>query len=47
VDAWTIGMAFGTPWNITGIMLRGYADTNKPSAQQFGMFGRADASVIV
>lgn len=47
VDAWTIGMAYGTAWNITGISLRAFADTTKPSAQQFGMFGRADASVIV
>lgn len=47
VDAWTIGMAWGTAWKVTGISLRAYADTTKPSAQQFGMFGRADASVIV
>lgn len=47
VDAWTIGMAYGTPWKVTGISLRAYADTTRPSAQQFGMFGRSDASVIV
>lgn len=47
VDAWTIGMAFGTSWNVTGISLRAYADSTKPSAQSFGMFGRSDASVIV
>ncbi len=47
VDAWTIGMAFGTAWSVTGISLRAYADSTKPSAQQFGMFGRSDASVIV
>lgn len=46
VDAWTLGMAFGTPWQLTGIKLRAVADTSKPSAQQFGMFGRSDASVL-
>lgn len=47
VDAWTLGMAFGTPWELTGIKLRAVADLTKPSAQSFGMFGRSDASVIV
>jgi hypothetical protein len=47
VDAWTIGMAFGTSWSVTGISLRAYADSTKPSAQSFGMFGRSDFSVIV
>lgn len=46
VDAWTLGMAFGTPWQLTGIKLRAVSDTSKPSAQSFGMFGRSDASVI-
>lgn len=46
VDAWSLGMAFGTPWQLTGIKLRAVADTTKPSAQIFGMFGRSDASVI-
>ena len=46
VDAWTIGMGFGTPWTVTGISLRAYADSTKPSAQQFGSFGRSDLSVI-
>jgi len=45
VDAFTIAMPFGDQWNVA-VQLRGYADTDKPSAQQFGMFGRADASVI-
>jgi len=45
VDAFTIAMPFGDQWNVA-VQLRGYADTVKPSAQQFGMFGRADASVI-
>ena len=46
VDAWSIGMSWGNPWKITGIKLRAYADSTKPSAQQFGMFGRSDASVL-
>lgn len=46
VDAWTLGMAFGTPWELTGIKLRAVSDSTKPAAQSFGMFGRSDASVI-
>lgn len=46
VDAFTINMALGTPWQFTGIKLRAFADTDKPSDQQFGMFGRSDSSVI-
>jgi len=46
VDAFTINMTFGNPWQVTGIKLRAFADTDKPAAQSFGMFGRADASVI-
>ena len=46
VDAWTINMPFGDRWTIQGIQLRAYADTDKPAAQQFGMFGRSDLSVI-
>jgi len=46
VNAFTLGMSFGTPWQLTGIVLRAMADTAKPSPQTFGMFMRADASVI-
>jgi len=46
VDAWTIGMTFGTPWQATGIKLRAFVDSAKPAAQQFGVMIRADASVI-
>jgi hypothetical protein len=46
VDAWTINMTFGTPWLVTGVRLRAFVDENYPAAQQFGMWGRADASVI-
>jgi len=46
VDAWEIDMPFGSPWQATGILLRGFADTGKPSAQQFATILRSDASVI-
>jgi hypothetical protein len=46
VDAFTIAMTLGTPWKATGLKLRAFVDTTKPAAQQFGMFGRSDASVI-
>lgn len=46
VEAWTIDMPFGDNWEVTGLRLRGFADTDYPSAQQFGMFGRSDLSVI-
>lgn len=46
VDPFTINMTFGTPWVATGIKLRAFVDTTKPAAQQFGMWGRADASAI-
>ena len=47
VDPWSIAMTFGTPWKATGLKMRAFVDTTMPAAQQFGMFGRADASVIV
>jgi len=46
VDAFTINMGFGTPWQVAGVKLRGFADTSKPRAQYFGMFGRCDESVL-
>jgi len=46
VEAWTVNMPFGSNWEVTGLRLRAFADTTKPSTQQFGMWGRADASVI-
>ena len=46
VDAWTINMPLGAAWNATGLKLRAFADTTKPAAQIFGMWGWADASVI-
>jgi hypothetical protein len=46
VDAWTLNMPFGSQWNMTGLKLRAFADTGKPSDQQFATIIRADASVI-
>jgi len=46
VEAPTINMPFGSNWEVTGLQLRAFADTDKPAAQYFGMWGRADASVI-
>jgi hypothetical protein len=46
VEAWTINMPFGSPWQITGLRVRAYADTTKPSTQQFGVIVRSDASEI-
>ncbi len=46
VDAWTINMPFGNNSEVTGLKLRAFADTTKPPAQIFGMFGRLDPSVI-
>jgi hypothetical protein len=47
VDAFTIPMTLGTPWELQGLKLRGFVDSTKPAAQQFGMFGRSDLSVVV
>ena len=47
VDAWTIAMTLGVPWKATGLKMRAFVDTTKAAAQQFGMWGRSDLSVIV
>lgn len=46
VESPTISMPFGDNWEISGIRFRAYADTTKPAAQTFGMWGRSDPSVI-
>lgn len=46
VNAFTINMPFGQNWQVAGVAMRGFADTGKPSGQQFGMMGRRDPSVI-
>ena len=46
VDAWTIDMKYGEPWQLTGLKVRAFADTTKPTAQQFGVFIRSDISAL-
>ena len=46
VDAWSISMAFGSAWKLA-VKLRAFADTTKPTAQLFGMWGRSDLSAVV
>lgn len=46
VDAWTISMASGEPWKLTGLKIRAYADDTKPSTQRFGVIVRSDASAL-
>jgi hypothetical protein len=46
VDAFSIAMTLGNPWKATGLKMRAFVDSTKPAAQQFGMFGRSDLSVI-
>lgn len=47
MDAFSIAMTFGVPWKLTGLKMRAVVDSTKPAAQQFGMWGRSDASAIV
>lgn len=47
VNAFTLNTPFGSPWQLTGITLRAFADTTKPAAQRFGVFIRSDASAVV
>lgn len=46
VEAWTLNMPYGDAWNVTGLRLRGYADTTKPAAQQFGVMVRFDSDIV-
>jgi hypothetical protein len=46
VDAWTINMKGGEPWNVTGLKLRAFVDTTKPATQYFGTIVRSDLSAI-
>jgi len=46
VDAWTLEMKSGEPWQLTGLKVRAYADTTKPSPQMFGVFIRSDLGAI-
>lgn len=46
VEAFTIDMPYGTAWSVTGLRLRGYADTTKAASMQFGTIVRFDASAL-
>jgi len=46
VDAFTIPMTFGANWQVQGVKIRAFADTTKPSAQQFLNWIRLDPSAI-
>jgi hypothetical protein len=46
VDAFTLDMKYGASWELTKIILRGYADDTKPTAQKFGTILRIDPSQL-
>lgn len=46
VDAFTLNMRSGEPWQLTGIKLRAFADDTKPAAQYFATIIRADPSDV-
>lgn len=46
VDAWSLDMKSGEPWQLTGVKIRAYADQTKPTTQRFGVIVRADASAL-
>ena len=46
VDAWSISMASGEAWSVSGVRLRGYADEDMPTAQSFATIVRRDISAL-
>lgn len=46
VDAWTINMKGGEAWTTTGLKLRAYADSTRPTNQTFGVIVHSDLSAI-
>jgi hypothetical protein len=46
VDAWSIAMASGEPWKMTGVRIRAFIDENKPAGAEFGTILRADPSMV-
>ena len=46
VDAWELPFTYGEAWKLTGIKLRAFADSTKPSNQLFGVIKRFDSSAI-
>lgn len=46
IEAFTINMRSGEPWQVSGIKVRGFADETKPAAQKFGTILRFDRSAL-
>jgi hypothetical protein len=46
VDAFTLNMPFTSQWQLTGVKLRAFADTTKPSTALFGTILRSDLSAV-
>lgn len=46
VNAFTINTPFGSPWQVTGVVFRFFADTTKPAGQRFGSLIRSDLSAV-
>ena len=47
VDAWTINQKYGDAWTVTGLKVRGFADSTRPAAQLFGSIFRFDNSGVL
>ena len=47
VDAWTVNFKYGDAWTVTGLKLRAFADSTRPSAQLFGSIFRFDGSGVL
>ena len=46
VDAFTLNMNAGDPWQLTGLKIRAFIDDTKPAGQEFATIIRADPSEI-
>ncbi len=46
VDAWTLDMKYGASWELTKVVLRGYALTSMPTNMRFGTIFRVDPSQV-
>jgi len=46
VDAWSISMASGEAWSVSGVRLRGYADEDMPTDQSFATIVRRDVDAL-
>ena len=47
VDAWTINEKYGDAWTVTGLKVRGFADSTRPANQLFGSIFRFDSSGVL